>query len=58
MAEPANQHADLSKNGKNTKIPVEKGGPMGGHNEYRRTGNAPNDSNTGATGKPTTPYPW
>ena len=41
---------------KNTKsIPAQKGGPIGGKNEMKRTGKAPTPSNTGAGSKTTTP---
>lgn len=50
----SNQSAALSKPTKGGVTP-EKGGPMGGHNEYRRTGNSPTPANTGAAGKATTP---
>lgn len=51
----SNQSAALSKNAGKGGVTPEKGGPMGGHNEYRRTGNAPTPDNTGAKGKATTP---
>ena len=50
----SNQSASQSKPTKGGVTP-EKGGPMGGKNEYRRTGNVPTTSNTGAAGKSTTP---
>lgn len=52
----SNQKANLkpSKGG----VTPEKGGPMGGHNEYRRTGQTPTPGNTGAVGKPSTPKPY
>lgn len=50
----SNQSAALSKPSKGGVTP-EKGGPMGAHNEYRRTGNSPTAAQAGAVGKPTTP---
>lgn len=52
-----NQSASQSKPTKGGVTP-EKGGPMGGHNEYRRTGNKPTPENTGAAGKCSTPKPY
>lgn len=50
----SNQLAALSK-GNKTGVKPESGGPIGGHNEYRRTGKSPTPENTGAAGKATTP---
>lgn len=49
----SNQSAAQSKPTKGGVTP-EKGGPMGGKNEYKRTGNKPTPENTGAAGKSTT----
>lgn len=54
MAEPANQKADLSKGGKTPAA----GPTQGGRQEFKRTGKAPTDSNTGAAGKPSTSKTW
>jgi hypothetical protein len=45
----SNQKADLSKP---SKVPA--GPTQGGRQEFKRTGNAPTTSNTGAAGKPST----
>lgn len=53
----SNQSAALSKPSKGGVTP-EKGGPMGAHNVYRRTGGVPTAEQAGAVGKPSTPKPY
>lgn len=53
----SNQSVAQSKGTGKGGVTPEKGGPMGGHNEYRRTGKVPTPENTGAKGKATTPQP-